>query len=89
MLLIYIWINKNYDKNNLIYFSVKYSIRRSAFSYFFSGNFKYHINIFNKFFYPNKNYAIKFLPKINFTGFFNFIYEDFIVNWINLMKLRD
>jgi hypothetical protein len=70
----------NKKNNNLIKFSIKYCIRRGAFSYFFFYNFKNHINIFNKFFYLNKNSVISFLPKINFLGFFNFIYEDFIVN---------
>lgn len=66
--------------NNLIIFSIKYFLRRSAFSYFFSGNYKNHIKIFNRFFYPYKNAVMLFLPKINFTGFFNFIYEDYIIN---------
>ena len=55
-------------------------IRRSAFSYFFYDHSKNHSKIYNKFFYPYKNSVIKFLPKVNYTGFFNFIYEDFIVN---------
>ena len=81
MLSIYIWFQKILKKKtNLIYFSLKFIIRRSAFSYFFTNHFKNHIKIFNKFFYPHNNSVIKFLPKINFTGFFNFIYEDFIVN---------
>jgi hypothetical protein len=80
MLVIYMWANSKFKKGNLIKFSIKFIIRRGAFSYFFFFNFKNHINIFNKFFYLNKNAVISFLPKINFTGFFNFIYEDFIVN---------
>lgn len=78
--------------NKLITFSIKYYLRRSAFSYFFSGNFKNHIKIFNRFFYPNKNAVMFFLPKINFTGFFNYIYEDFITNkniiFINILILN-
>ena len=66
--------------NHLVTFSLKYFLRRSAFSYFFSGNFKNHIKIFNRFFFPKKNAVMLLLPKVNFTGFFNYIYEDFIIN---------
>lgn len=93
MLYIYIWMNNTLISiNKLITFSIKYYLRRSAFSYFFSGNFKNHIKIFNRFFYPNKNAVMFFLPKINFTGFFNYIYEDFITNkniiFINILILN-
>ncbi len=79
MLSIYIWYQKILNKN-IIFFSIKYIIRRGAFSYFFSDHSKNHSKIYNKFFYPYKNSIIKFLPKVNYSGFFNFIYQDFIIN---------
>ena len=81
MLIIYSSLPRMFkEKKTLISFSSKYFIRRSAFSYFFSGHYKNHINIFNRFFYPNKNAIMSFLPKINFTGFFNHIYEDYRIS---------
>jgi hypothetical protein len=84
MLSVYIWFNDFFkEKKNLIKFSIKYIIRRSAFSYFFhyQQQSENQIKLFNKIFHINdKDQQIKFLPKINFLGFCNFIYEDFLIN---------
>jgi hypothetical protein len=75
---IYIWINKFILKKNfLIKFIFNFSIRRGAFSFFFQNNIKLNIN-FNDFLYPSKHEQLKY--KIDFTGFFFFIYEDFLLN---------
>lgn len=95
MLSIFIWINKIFIINKfIIYYASKYFIRRSAFSYFFSGNFKIHLKLFNKFFrYSKINKSIlQFRRQFKFTNFFNFIFEDYITNnnvlFLSNIKIR-
>src|ERR1700761_5474271 len=71
-------------KDNLIYFSFIFYNKRSAYIYFYNKNYMnynlYNSKIFNKFFFLNKRKLIEFIPKLNHTNFFRFIYDEFYLN---------
>jgi hypothetical protein len=88
MLPLYIWL-KGHFKHLLVSASLKYFIKRCAFSYFFSGVFVKQATALDKLLlYGNDSRAsLSFSPKLPLGGFFNFIYEDFFLNKNLIFKI--
>jgi hypothetical protein len=79
MISLYLYIYTE-GKMNYIYFIHKYMTRRGALSFFFSCKDDKYSRIFNNFFYLFKNSVILLAPKIDFSGFFDYIIQHFHIN---------
>lgn len=88
MIKLYNWLNKQIKSHlSLVYLTIQIYIKRSMFTYFFSGYFKdKFLNLLNFLFDPflpftGSNYLINLPPFSYYSeGIFQFIYENFLVN---------